>query len=87
MENLILTSFTSEELRKMFRDEIEQYFSKNDPGVSDKMLNIEQASDFLKLKVATIYTLHCRKQIPAHKRGKRLYFSVKDLNQWLRVNN
>ena len=84
MENMIITSLSTDQIRKMFRDEIENFFSSRESNPDDKMLTIEQASEFLKLKTATIYTLHSRGEIPAHKRGKRLFFSTRDLNRWLK---
>lgn len=84
MENVIISALTQDQIRQIFRDEIENFFSIRETIADDKMLTIEQASDLLKLKIATIYTLHSRGEIPAHKRGKRLFFSTKDLNQWLK---
>lgn len=84
MENVFLSALTPDQIRQIFRDEIENYFSSRDNDSDDKMLTIEQASELLKLKIATIYTLHSRGEIPAHKRGKRLFFSTKDLNRWLK---
>lgn len=50
----------------------------------DDLLTIKQAAEFLSLSVPTLYTKVSRKEIPVNKRGKRLYFSVAELSEWVR---
>ena len=52
---------------------------------SDELLNVQQASKLLGLAVQTIYGYVSRREIPVCKRGKRLYFSEKELLEWVRV--
>ena len=51
----------------------------------DKILTIREASQVLTLSVPTIYGLVSRSQIPVSKKGKRLYFSKKDLTEWIKA--
>ena len=51
---------------------------------SEDLVNIKQVAAFLSLSVATIYTLVSRKDIPCMKQGKRLYFSKKEINSWVK---
>jgi len=50
----------------------------------DDLLTIRQAAEFLSLSVPTLYTKVSRKEIPVNKRGKRLYFSMVELSEWVR---
>ncbi|RKR84429.1 helix-turn-helix protein [Mucilaginibacter gracilis] len=43
--------------------------------IQDEMLDIKEASAFLKLAVAAIYSKVCRGEIPATKPGRQLYFN------------
>ena len=49
----------------------------------DKLLNVEEASKFLNLSVATIYSKVCNKEIPVNKKKKRIYFCHHELMQWI----
>lgn len=46
-------------------------------------LTINQASEFIKLSVPTIYGLVGKNEIPFSKKGKRLYFCKKELVDWI----
>ena len=48
------------------------------------LLTIKQASEFVNLAVPTIYTLVGRNEIPFMKPGRKLYFSRKELESWIR---
>jgi len=48
-----------------------------------KLLNINQAAEFLTLSPSTIYGLVFKRKIPFLKRGKRLYFKELDLINWI----
>ena len=50
---------------------------------SEQFLTIEQAAEFLKLSVATLYSKVSRRELPHLKRGKRLYFSQSELIEYL----
>lgn len=63
-----------------------QQFKESEP-VDGKPLNIEEAAKFLSLSVPTIYGLVHRQEIPVYKRPgtKRLYFSKKELEEWIKA--
>ena len=52
---------------------------------SDKFMTIQEASEFLKLSVPTIYSKVSRRELPYMKRGKRLYFSKFELTDFLKA--
>lgn len=49
----------------------------------DHIFTVQQAANFLTLKVPTIYTKVSRGEIPYMKRNGRLYFSQADLTEYL----
>ncbi|MES2762753.1 MAG: helix-turn-helix domain-containing protein [Bacteroidota bacterium] len=51
---------------------------------TDHPLTIEQAGEYIKLSRGTIYGLVSSNKIPFSKQGKRLYFSKKDLTDWIK---
>lgn len=63
---------------------IEEAFKQGSFNSEDGFLNVDQAAEFLDLSKQTIYTLACRRKIPYHKRGKRLYFEKETLTEWVR---
>lgn len=50
----------------------------------DEFLDLQEAAEFLKLKVTTIYGYTSQSQIPFIKRGKKLYFERSKLEAWLK---
>jgi excisionase family DNA binding protein len=57
-----------------------QEITKND----DKILSVIEVAELLGLAKATIYTKVNRKELPHMKRGKNLYFSEKEINEYLK---
>ncbi|MDV6167104.1 helix-turn-helix domain-containing protein [Flavobacterium sp. DG1-102-2] len=51
---------------------------------NDELLTITEASDILKLSVATIYSKVSRNELPYNKKGKRLYFYKSELTAWIK---
>ncbi len=49
----------------------------------DQLLTVHQAAEFLSLAPSTIYSMVSRAELPVSKRQKRLYFSKKDLTEWV----
>ncbi len=92
MENLVFTQLSIPEIRQIFRQELETYFSNKPitatPQEQDELLTIQQAANLLDLSVPTIYSLVSKAEttnIPVSKRGKRLYFSKHELTDWIKA--
>ena len=51
---------------------------------TEKLLTIKEASEFLQLTIPTIYSKVSKNQLPYMKRSKRLYFSSKELMEYLK---
>ena len=52
--------------------------SESQPEI-DQLFTIQEAGEFLKLSIPTLYGLVSRSVIPVSKKGKRLYFSKQEL--------
>ncbi|WP_313101837.1 helix-turn-helix domain-containing protein [Epilithonimonas sp.] len=50
----------------------------------EKFLTIQQAAAFLSLSVPTIYSKVSKRELPFMKQGKRLYFSLTELTEYLK---
>jgi excisionase family DNA binding protein len=50
----------------------------------DQLLTIQQAAEFLRLSVPTLYSKCSKSEIPYMKRSKRLYFSREQLTEYIK---
>ena len=50
----------------------------------EQLLSVQEAAQFLNLKVPTIYSKSSKGELPVMKRGKRLYFSSTELMEYLK---
>ncbi|RYG54752.1 MAG: DNA-binding protein [Chitinophagaceae bacterium] len=50
----------------------------------DDLLTVSQTSELVSLSISTIYSKVSRKEIPAFKIGKRLYFSKEEITAWIK---
>ena len=57
-------------------------YEKSQPE-NDKLLTIDKAAEFLNLSKPTLYRLVSERNIPHSKKGKRLYFSIERLTEWV----
>jgi len=87
MENIIFTTFNSDELRKMIRDSLSEilneYKLESTGSGSSEIMTVSEVSEFLKLSVQTIYGYTSKRLIPFAKRSKRLYFNKQELLVWI----
>jgi predicted DNA-binding transcriptional regulator AlpA len=85
---IILTQLTAEEIRHLFRDEIERFFgtadSRTKPDVDETGKGAAFASRITGKAIPTIYSLVHQRLIPHSKRGGDLYFSRSELEEWIR---
>ena len=51
---------------------------------TDDLMNIQEAAKYLRLTVPTLYGHVSKSTIPVSKQGKRLYFSKKELTEWIK---
>lgn len=53
----------------------------------EKPVGVSGAADHIDLDEQTIYRLVRFKKIPHHKQGKKLYFYLSELNEWIKGEN
>jgi excisionase family DNA binding protein len=77
-----VTMLTNEisELKRLLLEEKEQPPTEQ----PEQFLNIQEAAQFLKLTVPTIYSKVSKRELPVMKRGKRLYFSSTELMEYIK---
>jgi excisionase family DNA binding protein len=51
---------------------------------TEQLLTVQEAADFLKLTIATIYSKVSRGELPVMKTSKRLYFSQTELLEYVK---
>lgn len=88
MQNIVLTQLTVPELGQLFQDALDKYFSERQVIIAspeaDEIGGIDLAVEVTGKAKPTIYAMVSNRQIPHSKRGKQLYFSRKELTEWLR---
>ncbi len=60
-------------------------FLENCNFKNDRLLTVEEAAEFLRLSVPTIYALNRQGELPVIKKGKRCYYFERDLLEYLRT--
>ena len=84
MENIVLTSLTTSELKVLIQETLEKFFTETKSDSEDNdLISIAEASQLLNLSPNTIYGFTSRREIPYLKRGKKLYFSKLELYKWI----
>ena len=90
MENLVFTNLSIPEIRQLFRQELEAYFEANKQPEQtpteqpEQFLTIQEAAEFLRLSVPTLYGKVSKGELPVMKRSKRLYFSRTELMEYIK---
>ena len=86
MEEIIFTRLTVSEMRLLFREELQEVLAQLPPveGVpQEDLLTTRGACQLLNIAISTLYGLVHQQAIPCMKRGRRLYFSKKELTKWV----
>jgi excisionase family DNA binding protein len=82
--DITVTNLTIEDISRAIRNELRIYFEEQEETKrEDEIGGIELAIEVSGLAKPTIYGLVSRREIPHSKRGKKLYFSRRELKEWL----
>ncbi len=82
---ITVTNLTLEDITRAIRDELKSYFEQQEETErEDEIGGIELAIEVTRLAKPTIYSLVSTRKIPHSKRGKKLYFSRKELKEWVK---
>ncbi len=84
MMDITVTNLTIEDISRAIRNELQNYFEQlEEKEREDEIGGIELAIEVTRLAKPTIYGLVSERKIPHSKRGKKLYFSRRELKEWL----
>ena len=87
MSHSFLLSLNEAEFKAFLREALTEILReakhKADANMPD-ILNVSEAAAFLKLQISTLYEKTAARLVPHFKKGNRLYFYRKDLEEWLR---
>lgn len=85
--DITVTNLTIDDISRAIRNELRSYFEQQEEKErEDEIGGIELAIEVTKLAKPTIYGLVSKRKVPHSKRGKKLYFSRKELEEWLIEN-
>ena len=91
MQNIVMTQISVDDIKTIFRQELDAYFSGKPETapkeVQDHWLNLAELCLYLPDKPvrATVYNWVHHRQIPCHRRGKKLYFLKSEIDTWLKA--
>jgi excisionase family DNA binding protein len=84
--DITVTNLTIDDITRAIRNELKNYFEgQEEKEREDEIGGIELAIEVTKLAKPTIYGLVSERKIPHSKRGKKLYFSRRELKEWLTI--
>ena len=86
MEEIMITHLTIDELKEILRVEMQAALATIPPveGVpKEDLIDTGSACELLNIAKKTIYNLVYKQDIPCMKRGRKLYFSKKELIRWV----
>jgi excisionase family DNA binding protein len=88
MQAVTITQISPKELEYLIESSLKRLITPqhtdNQLHTKNQLLNISQVAEYLSLSVPTIYGLVSKSQIPSMKRGKRLYFSLDEITEWVK---
>jgi excisionase family DNA binding protein len=96
MENVFLTSLTTPEVRQLFRDELENFFSDGKTLVSappvaipesDIEFDIPGLAKYLKCSIQTIHNLKKEGVLSFYRLGRKVYFKKSEIDRTARVSS
>jgi len=83
----IIIELEKDELRLLVEEAVQNVIEKNtfkeEPTDVPEILNVEQVCRLLSMKKSTLYQKTHKSEIPFSKKGKALYFSRRDILEWL----
>lgn len=81
---ITVTNLTLDDIKHAIRNELKNFFADVEEKKSDdEIAGIELAIEITGLAKATIYSLVSERKLPHSKKGKKLYFSRRELLEWL----
>ncbi len=81
-----LTNISEKEFKEFLKDALKEILTDQLGAIKQQLpdiLSVQEAAEFLKLKITTLYEKTSRKLIPHFKKGNKLYFHLSELQQWI----
>ena len=91
MHDVLLTPIRLNELETMIQHSVDKAmkaFTGSQPATDhDRLMNVDEAAEFLGLSKSSIYSMTCKGVLPIMKMngGRKLYFSRNDLMEFLKA--
>ena len=82
-----LTNLDEKEFKEFLREALREIVSENKnlfEQPAPEIMDMKQASEFLRLKITTLYEKTSEKTIPHFKKGNKLYFHRSELEAWVK---
>ena len=82
-----LTNITEQEFKEFLKEALTEILGEKlsaSKSQLSEILNVQQAAEFLKLQITTLYEKTSRKLIPHFKKGNKLYFHLSELQEWIK---
>ena len=91
MDNLTIIQLSPERLQEILKQVLESFFNdkklKNSVQATEQWFDLHEICNYIpgKPAKATVYGWISKKEIPHHKRGKKLYFLKSEIDVWLKT--
>src|SRR3989304_2935025 len=82
-----LTNISEQEFKEFLKGAMKEILGDKPGALKEQLpeiLDVQQAANFLKLKITTLYEKTSRKLIPHFKKGNKLYFHLSELEAWVK---
>lgn len=84
MTNTVLSTIEIESLVSLIADEVVKKIGKEPIENHDRLLDLSEACEFIRLSKQTVYNKVAKRDIPHQRKNGRLYFSSKELSVWIK---
>jgi len=84
MHNIVLSPVGIEALVTLIAEAVVKKIGNEPIEIQDRLLDISEACEFVRLSKQTIYNKVAKREIPHQRKNGRLYFSSTELTEWIK---
>jgi excisionase family DNA binding protein len=83
---IFLAGMDKAEFKELLKEALREVLQeqKDGHGSLPDIFNVKEAAEFLKLRICTVYEKTAARLLPHFKKGNKLYFYRKELEEWVR---
>ncbi|MCX6258006.1 MAG: helix-turn-helix domain-containing protein [Bacteroidia bacterium] len=81
-----LQGFIRKTVEELLDERLQKPIAEKPKHPLDDYLDAREAAEYLRLSLATVYTMTCKRQIPFCKQGKKLYFRRNEIMKWMEIH-